>query len=197
MHTMAQPPQLLGSLLVLTSQPFAGLRSQSANPGLQDSTQLPCAQLGVALLLEQATPQAPQLLGSVCSFTHAPLHNTCPAPHAAVQIPPVQLPLKHCAPALQAPPLGKRATQTPAEQKELPDLQTLPQAPQLLLSVCTFVQAPLQNTWPPVQPPGQAPLVQAWPVGQAVPQVPQFEGSEEKLVQNPLQEVPEQASVSP
>src|SRR3954468_8941319 len=33
-HFMPQPPQLLESVLVETSQPFAWLPSQSANPGL-------------------------------------------------------------------------------------------------------------------------------------------------------------------
>jgi hypothetical protein len=172
-QTTAQPPQLLGSLLVLISQPSVALRLQSAKPGLQDSKQLPCAQVGVALLLEQATLQAPQLLGSVCSFTHVVPHNVCPGGH------------------------GARFMQELARQKETPGWQTKPQAPQLLLSLCVFVQAPLQSTWPPVQPVGQAPLVQAWPLGQAVPQEPQFEGSALVVVQNPLQEVPEQASVSP
>jgi hypothetical protein len=148
--------------------------------------------------LAHVLPQAPQLLGSEASFTHELLHNTCPAGQAAaVQTPPVQVPLEHCPADTQAPPFGRRGAQTPAVQKEKPGLQMLPQAPQLLLSVCSFVQAPLQNTCPPEQAPGQAPLVHAWPLGQAVPHAPQLEGSATVVVQKPLQVIPEQASLSP
>lgn len=43
----------------------------------------------------------------------------------------------------------------------------------------------------------QVPLVQGEPLVQAVPQVPQLEGSAEVAVQNPEQDVPAQLSVSP
>jgi hypothetical protein len=87
--------------------------------------------------------------------------------------------------------------QTPEEQIR-PALQTVPQAPQLLGSVCSFVQVPLQFVCPePHEDPLQVPLTQGWALAQAVPQAPQLEGSEEVVVQKPLQEVPSQASVSP
>jgi len=41
------------------------------------------------------------------------------------------------------------------------------------------------------------PLVHGTPLAQAVPQEPQFEGSEDGVVQKPLQSVPGQVSVSP
>jgi hypothetical protein len=197
-QTTPHPPQLCVSVFVLASQPSAGLLLQSLKPVLQDWTaQLPARQAAISLLVKQTVPQAPQLLVSVWTFVQAPLHNIWPVEHDWVQTLPVQLPLKHCEPDAQATPFAKRGTQAPAVQVVEPDLQTVPHLPQLLLSLCTFVQAPLQSTWLPVQVAGQAPLVQAWPLGQAVVQEPQLEGSEETLVQNPLQEVPEQRSVSP
>ena len=135
-------------------------------------------------------------MGSFWTFVQVPLHKTCPAEQAAAQTPPLQLPLEHWPADTQAEPFGRRDVQAPAEQIK-PCWQTFPHLPQLLLSVCSFVQAPLQYTWPPEQAAGHAPLVQAWPLGQAVPQVPQLEGSAEVVVQNPLHEVPAQASVSP
>jgi hypothetical protein len=64
------------------------------------------------------TPQAPQLLGSLVSFTHAPPH--------AVKL--VGQPAVVHAPALQVD-IGP---------------QTLPHAPQLFLSAATSTHAPLQ-----------------------------------------------------
>jgi hypothetical protein len=43
----------------------------------------------------------------------------------------------------------------------------------------------------------QTPLTQAWPLPQTRPQVPQFAGSEEGVVQMPLHSVPVQLSASP
>ena len=147
MHTTPHPPQLLTSVFVLTSQPSALLLLQSAKPELQDWTaQAPPWQLAVPLGIEQTVPQVPQLLGSLWTFVQTPLHNICPTEQAAVQTPPVQLPLEHCPADTQAEPFGRRGTQAPAVQTEMPGWQTLPQAPQLLLSLCSFVQAPLQNT---------------------------------------------------
>ncbi|HWW15357.1 MAG TPA: hypothetical protein VN310_11905 [Candidatus Dormibacteraeota bacterium] len=77
-------------------------------------------------------------------------------------------------------------------------MQTEPHALQLLGSVCSFTHKPLQFVCPaPHEDPLQVLLTQAWPVAHAVPHAPQLEGLEVKVVQNPLQDVPEQASVSP
>src|SRR4051812_25040990 len=58
----SQAPQLSTLVLVFTSQPFAGLPSQSANGRVQLSTwHTPPAQAAVALSSEQAVPQSPQL----------------------------------------------------------------------------------------------------------------------------------------
>jgi hypothetical protein len=60
-HTLPHAPQWLASVRVSTSQPLAGLPSQSAKPSLQRATaQRPPAQALVALARAQAEPHAPQ-----------------------------------------------------------------------------------------------------------------------------------------
>jgi hypothetical protein len=77
MHTMPQPPQLLVSVLVLTSQPSMGFLLQSAKPELQERmAQAPDTQPGVSLLGLHTSLQVPQLLGSVEVFVQIPLHDT-------------------------------------------------------------------------------------------------------------------------
>ncbi len=98
-----QAPQFDGSLPMLSSQPLAGLRSQSAKPALQVKPQVPAAQLAVALARGgQTVPHAPQLFGSVLRLvqlpeqlvspdaqvtTQAPAEHTWPPVHAVVQVP--------------------------------------------------------------------------------------------------------------
>jgi hypothetical protein len=77
---------------------------------LPESQKVPCL---------QREPHAPQLLGSVCSFTHKPLQFVCPAPHED----PLQAPLT------QAWPLA----------------QAVPHPPQLEGSAVKVVQNPLQD----------------------------------------------------
>lgn len=73
LHASAQPPQLLTSVLVLTSQPLLACPSQSAVPGLQaEQLQAPATQLGVPFGHEQTVPQPPQLLTSVWVLTSQP-----------------------------------------------------------------------------------------------------------------------------
>lgn len=62
-------------------------------------------------------PQVPQLSGSVFESMHRPAHSVSAAPHVAAQVP--------------------AAHRSPAAQ-------TVPQAPQLVLSCFTSVQAPPQ-----------------------------------------------------
>jgi hypothetical protein len=80
------------------------------------------------------TPQVPQLFGSVCSFTHVPLHPVSPTGQ--------QTPFE------EVSPFGQ--TQLPAWQLA-PDGQVLAHAPQLLVSVCSSTQALPQ----PLSPVGQ------------------------------------------
>jgi hypothetical protein len=223
---MPQPPQLLGSVPVLAhtrvfwQPPFrqTSLPEQAISPTPQPAQvwQAPPLSPQASELvpvehvpgepLQHPPLQAekfapPQLVVQVCCVRSQAWSAGQSVgelqPGLELQTPPVQLPLEHCEAEVQAAPFGKSGVQAPFEQKVKPGLQTLLQPPQLLLSVCSFVQMPLHKTWPPVQAAGQAPLVQAAPLGQAVPQLPQLEGSAAVVVQNPLQEVPEQASVSP
>jgi len=78
-HTFAepQPPQWFGSLVVLTSQPFATSMSQSAKPALHDAmAQLELLQTGVALGVVHALPQVPQLLRSLVVWISQPFDAT-------------------------------------------------------------------------------------------------------------------------
>lgn len=73
LHTLPQPPQLPALVFTLTSQPLAGLPSQSAKPALQLAmSQTPATQLEVPLAATHSFPQVPQLLGSVFLLTSQP-----------------------------------------------------------------------------------------------------------------------------
>ena len=61
-QTFPHPPQLLGSLVVFTLQPSAGLPSQFAVPAEQVRRQAPVEQ---ACRTGQTVPQLPQLFESV------------------------------------------------------------------------------------------------------------------------------------
>jgi len=114
----------------------------------------------------------PQLLGSVAVLVSQPL---------------AALPSQLAKPALQL-----ATVQAPAMQAAVPlgAEQTVPQAPQLFRSVCSFTQTPLQRVKPDWHAVGvHAPAVHACPLGQAVPQVPQLLGSVCSLTQTPLHSV--------
>jgi hypothetical protein len=65
-QTWPQPPQLFGSVLVLTSHPSAVSWLQSAKPWLQVAIrQVPLTHVAVALGRAQTLPQLPQFFGSV------------------------------------------------------------------------------------------------------------------------------------
>ena len=67
----------------------------------------------------------------------------------------------------------------------VPDGQTLPQAPQLLLSVVVVTQRPAQSVWPEGH--WQRPAEHTWPVGHTIPQAPQLTASVEGLTQRVAQ----------
>src|SRR6266566_3277080 len=74
---MSQAPQLFGSDLVSTSHPSAGLRLQSANPGLQLAIlHCPLTQVAEALGRLHALPHFPQFLTSFSKSTHEPAQHT-------------------------------------------------------------------------------------------------------------------------
>ncbi len=65
-HAPPQRPQLALSEAMFASQPLAGLPSQLTKPAAQaPSTQVPAEQAAPALAKRHATPQPPQLLGSL------------------------------------------------------------------------------------------------------------------------------------
>src|SRR5579883_1549886 len=73
-QTVPQAPQLLGSVCVLTLQPFMRLVvSQLAQPTWQvPASQEPLAQAATMLFVEHFIPQPPQLSLSVSVFTSQP-----------------------------------------------------------------------------------------------------------------------------
>jgi len=73
-QTFLQPPQLLGSVAVSTSHPFAAAMSQSWKPVLQLAiVQTPAAQPLTAFGSMHALPQPPQLPGLVSVLVSQPL----------------------------------------------------------------------------------------------------------------------------
>jgi hypothetical protein len=124
-QTLPQIPQLLTLLLVLTSQPFAGLPSQLAKPALQFSTQLPALQVGVALFVPQMLPQAPQLAVLLVRLASQPsLSRPLQSAQPELQLAMAQVPPSHLGVAC-----GSR--------------QTLPHEPQLLTSEVLLDSQPL------------------------------------------------------
>jgi hypothetical protein len=123
LHTTPQPPQLVGLVLTLDSQPLAMLLSQLPKPALQVIAHTPLAQPGVPLALEHTVAQLLQCVGSLSRFTSQPF---APLPS--------QLPQ----PALQA------MLQTPAAQLAVPwlVLHAVVHAPQCVGSVFRFVSQP-------------------------------------------------------
>ncbi len=106
----------------------------------------------------QAVPQAPQLLGSVCTLTQLLPQRVKPVLQMKLHVPPVQI-------ALAFATAG----------------QTVPHAPQLFTSLAALTQTPLQLVKPALQVTTHVPLTQvAVPLAGAVhmlPQVPQLLGS--------------------
>ena len=121
-HTLPQAPQLNGSLLVLLHVvPLQRLgvgfvHVSPHTPKMQVVAPVPDA--GAEHLL----PHAPQLLVSVNSLTHTPLHNVSPKGH----------------------------THNPS--RHAPPVHVLPHPPQLLVSVSVLTHEPLQAVCPKEQP---------------------------------------------
>jgi hypothetical protein len=122
-QTLPQVPQLLGLVLVSTSQPFCSMPSQSAKPGaqtaiLQDELLQTLVPLGTS---PQTMPQPPQFRLSELSTAHvAPQQDS---------------PLGHVSFGPQGP------TQIPPEH-DSPVAHALPQAPQFLASLPVLTSQP-------------------------------------------------------
>jgi hypothetical protein len=136
-HVTPQPPQLVLVLSAL-SQPLAILPSQLPQPALHVAiAQLPVAQVAVALVLEQLTPQPPQLVvvlvGVSQPFEALPSQLAKPALHA----PSAHEPAEHSAAAL-----AKEHTRPHIPQLDVvPRLASHPSAPLLLQSAKPPLQA--------------------------------------------------------
>src|SRR5215472_16063286 len=84
---MLQMPQLRGSFVVLTSQPFETMPSQFAKPVLHVAMpHCPAIQSGTALGSEHARPQPLQLFGSVCVVVLQPVVLPVQLEYGAVQL---------------------------------------------------------------------------------------------------------------
>ncbi len=125
-QTVAHVPQLLGSLLVLASQPLAVTLSQLAKPALQLAIpHVLNAQLAVEFGNEHTVPQPPQLVTLFVMLisqpsADKPLQSRVPAGH-------------------------ELSTQLPAVQTK-PATQTVGQAPQWLLSELRLTSHPFAAT---------------------------------------------------
>jgi hypothetical protein len=182
-QTLPTAPQLLASVLRLTSQPLAMMPSRSAKPVLHtEKPQVPAVHSAAALAKEHALPQAPQWLTSEARVTSQP------SPSAPLQLarPAVQTAAEH-APAMQV----------------RPPVQTNPQAPQLLPSLVLSISQPLaalpsQLLKPVAQVSTQAPAAHEAallaPEGHALPQVPQWPTSLRRSRSQPLGTLPSQLS---
>jgi hypothetical protein len=87
LHATPHPPQFAVESSD-ASHPFAGLPSQSPNPGAQRSPHVPAAQNAVEFgPAGQAASHAPQAFGSFCVLRHEPEQSVSPAPHDTSQVP--------------------------------------------------------------------------------------------------------------
>jgi hypothetical protein len=167
-QVMPHPPQLFRSVLKL-KHPIVGV-VHLLNPVLHENVQLLAEQAGVALesVVVQARPQAPQLLRSFVSFTHAP-------PLAFEQ---------------NVSPAVVHESQLPLSQPN-PVAQRVPHPPQLLVSVCAFTQAVGAAAGQAVKPVAHphTPALQVSGVEQVLAQAPQLALSVCRSVQIPEQSV--------
>jgi hypothetical protein len=126
LQPLPQPPQLFASLVVLISQPFPALLSQSAKPELHDEIEhVDPEHASVALFVLHALPQPPQLFLSVAVLTSQPF---APLPSQSAVFATLQLDTSHALflQSSAAPVIG----QAPAHE------------PQWLLSVAVSISHP-------------------------------------------------------
>jgi hypothetical protein len=121
-----QPPQLLGLVRTLTSQPLLGLPSQSTNVGEHVKPQIPDEQVGELFRPKGHTlSQPPQLFTSKERFAQFPGHRVLGAGHEMPQV--------------------------PSWQNGVPfagEVHIRPQNPQLFTSVRRLTQFPEQEKFP-------------------------------------------------
>ena len=195
-HCKPQPPQLSGSLPVLTHALPHWVSVTPASVVPHAVPQIPPEQSGVAA--GHTFPHAPQLFESLWigvqmlfaqrtppfEHWHEPAWQLVPAPQRVLQVP--QLALLFDVSMHAFPHWVRPAGQThapPAQTK--PALHTTPQPPQLLGSVWSGMHAPLQYAWPAGHV--HAPFVQVDVPPHLLPHAPQFWLSFLRLTQVPLQ----------
>ena len=159
---------------------------QTGRPSGHSPTQAPFMHLEP--FGQQTLPQMVSPLGQAQTFPAAAVarqtkpggqqmlpHMTWPAGHGLTQAPFTQfVPAGQQTLPQMARPSGHVLVQTPLSQC-VPDGQTVPQAPQLALSVLILTQTGANvphRTVPLGQP--HLPSTQSWPAGQIVPHAPQF-----------------------
>ena len=175
-HATPHAPQWLTLLVRLTSQPLAGLRSQSAKPGPQTKAHEPAAQTAVALApAEHEAPHEPQFEGSLLVLTHPPPQSESGAAQVATHAP-----AAHTRPAAQARP------QTPQLALSL-RLRTS----QPLAALMSQSRKPAAQAVTPHAPPAQAEV--ALGSEHVRPQAPQWALLVPRLVSQPLPAAPSQS----
>ncbi len=190
-QTVPHAPQFETSAPMLTSQPLAALRSQSAKPALQVKPQVPEAQVDVALARAgQTVPHEPQLFGSVAVLvhepeqlmspvaqvtTHAPAEHTWPEAQRTPHMPQLLLSTRRSrhVPEQFVCPVGHTSVQT-LDTQLCPVAQTRPHAPQLFTSLVRSRQLVPHAVRPVAQLVTHAEPMQICPEGQTVPHVPQL-----------------------
>jgi hypothetical protein len=175
-HLVPQPPQLLTSLVVLTSQPASTSVLQWANPVVHEAmAQWDDVHVAVALGRLHTTPQPPQLFTSFVVFAQLPLHSVGIFPeHIETHFPPEQsIPAAH---ALSHEPqcIGcERSVSQPSDASLLQSAN-----PALHDAMVHF------------------PIVQlgvAWGVVHTMPQPPQLFGSAAVFTSQPFNGIPSQS----
>jgi hypothetical protein len=171
-----QPPQLLGSALVGSSQPFAGLPSQSLKPGLQVGVHTPAEHATWPFGFRHLFPQPPQSFGLVATSSSQPLFGS---------------------PSQSAQPVLQVGWHCPATQlvEPLAFVQAVSQSPQLATLPVRFASQPFagspsQSSKPGLQeaithePPAQA--ATAFDSTHALLHAPQCAGLPSRFVSQPL-----------
>jgi hypothetical protein len=167
-HALPQAPQLLASIPSLTSQPSVALPLQSAKPALHAATaHLPAPHDDAALGSLQATPHAPQFVGSERVFVHDRLQLVSPAPQAVVQ-----------APSLQTSVPEQAVPHPPQLATLFRKLTSHPSVAMALQSAKPALHAAIEH-WPETQ------AAVEWATAQMLPQLPQFSASRPVFTSQP------------
>jgi hypothetical protein len=175
-HARPHAPQLVTLVARFTSQPLAGLRSQSAKPEAQTKAQAPAAQTAVAFApAEQETAHEPQCVGSLPVFTQAPPQRESGAAQVVAQAP-----AEHTWPAGHARPHAPQWA-----------LSLWPRTSQPLAALRSQSRKPAAQAVTEHAPPEHAEV--ALGRAHARPQAPQFAALVARFVSHPLVAAPSQS----